>query len=241
MLALIPEVKRPDENKEGCFTFNENAFHFAPQPNLVGSTSAHAKARRLSVTAPVVCCVPGFSGTMWSYRKHPGPPHFTSETNFCDYRCFLCSFIGLFSPSDRGSDLLPHIPVFRLPGWGHFPSPLNEQVSVVFGFVFCLFLTQGWVHSFRGSFELFQGVPGFGRELSFLCFSRWVPPKLTYDRLNHKQLCLPWETGLQRRFYCVPVYLISVIKEETRSPANLFHVIFHALASTSFHQKSSVR
>lgn len=70
LLALTTEVRRPVAKEEYCFTFNENenVFHFAPKHNLVGSTLAHAHVglfkRCLLVTALVMWCVPGFSGTM---------------------------------------------------------------------------------------------------------------------------------------------------------------------------------
>ena len=238
LLALTAKGRRPVEEEDDCFTFNEkeNVFHFAPKHNVAGSTLAHAGLFSwcLFVTAPVMWCVPGFSGTVWSCHKHPGPPRFTSETSFGDWHCFLCGLIGLFSPSDCGSDLLPNIPVFRLSGWGHFP--LAAQQTGFRSLLVCFL----FVSDTRLLCTNFWEVSSCFREF-LVCSVKLSISGVSAPRVNRKsvgsqkQCCLPWETGFQRKLR-LPAYLIRVVRKENRSPVNL-HVIFHILASTSVHQK----
>ena len=150
------------------------------------------------------------------------------ETNgVCDWHCFLCSLIGLFSPSDCGSDLLPNIPVFRLSGWGHFPLAAQQTGFRSLLVCFLFVSDRSLCAPLSGKFQVVSGSSWFV-QLSFP-FLEWVPRVNIKSAGSQKQFCLPWETGFQRKL-CLPAYLIRVIRKENRSLANV-HVICHFLYS----------
>jgi hypothetical protein len=121
-------------------------------------------------------CVPGFNSTMRLYHKHPGPPHFTSKTSLGDRPCFLPGLIGLFSPSDCGSDVLPNIPAFRRLTEGISLRCLANRFLQPVGFLLCLFAFDTRLSvPLSGKSLVFQEVPSFSRVLSFPFFKVSVP------------------------------------------------------------------